>query len=62
MYKIVENRTLNDEVTLMRVEAPMRRGAPCLPVVFCSLLRVDENRERLPLTIAGYYREAGTIT
>jgi ferredoxin--NADP+ reductase len=60
MYKIVEKRRLNDEVTLMRVEAPYaaRRAKPGQFV----MLRVDENGERIPLTIAGYDREAGTIT
>lgn len=60
MYKIVEKRRLNDEVTLMRVEAPYA-ARRALPGQFV-MLRVDENGERIPLTIAGYDREAGTIT
>jgi len=60
MYKIVEKRRLNDEVTLMRVEAPFaaRRAMPGQFV----MLRVNESGERIPLTIAGYDREAGTVT
>ena len=60
MYRIVEKRRLNEEVTLMRVEAPYaaRHAKPGQFV----MLHVNENGERIPLTIAGYDREAGTIT
>ncbi len=60
MYKIVKKRRLNDTVTLMEVSAPMaaRRARPGQFII----LRIDERGERIPLTIAGYDREAGTIT
>ncbi len=59
LYKIVHKRRLNDEVTLMRVEAPyVARHA--LPGQFV-MLRVDENGERIPLTIADY-DQASTVT
>ncbi len=60
MYKIVKKRRLNDTVTLMEVKAPMaaRRAQPGQFII----LRIDEHGERIPLTIAGYDREAGTIT
>lgn len=60
MYQIVKKRVLNPTVTLIEVEAPMvaRKAEPGQFIV----LRVDEGGERIPLTIAAYDREAGTIT
>ena len=60
MYRIVKKRVLNPTVTLMEIEAPMvaRKAEPGQFII----LRVDENGERVPLTIAAYDREAGTIT
>lgn len=60
MYRIVKKRVLNPTVTLMEIEAPMvaRKAEPGQFII----LRVDENGERIPLTIAAYDREAGTIT
>ena len=60
MYRIVKKRVLNPTVTLMEVEAPMvaRKAEPGQFII----LRVDENGERIPLTIAAYDRETGTIT
>lgn len=60
MYQIVKKRVLNPTVTLIEVEAPMvaRKAEPGQFIV----LRVDEDGERIPLTIAAYDREAGTIT
>ena len=60
MYRIVKKRVLNPTVTLMEVEAPLvaRKAEPGQFII----LRVDENGERIPLTIADYDREAGTIT
>ena len=60
MYRIVKKRALNPTVTLMEVEAPAvaRKAEPGQFII----LRVDEEGERIPLTIAAYDREAGTIT
>ncbi len=60
MYKIVEKRELNPTVTLMEIEAPYV-AAKAQPGQFI-ILRVDEEGERIPLTIAGYNREKGTVT
>ena len=60
MYRIVKKRVLNPTVTLMEIEAPAvaRKAEPGQFII----LRVDENGERIPLTIAAYDREAGTIS
>ena len=60
MYRIVKKRVLNPTVTLMEVEAPLvaRKAKPGQFII----LRVDENGERIPLTIADYDREKGTVT
>ena len=60
MYKIVRKKELNPTVTLMEVEAPFiaRKARAGQFIIF----RVDEMGERVPLTIAGYDREAGTVT
>ena len=60
MYRIVTKRVLNPTVTLMEVEAPAvaRKAEPGQFII----LRVDADGERIPLTIAAYDREAGTIT
>lgn len=60
MYQIVCKRPLHDTVTLMEVLAP-KVAKKALPGQFI-ILRVDENGERIPLTIAGYDREKGTVT
>lgn len=59
MYKIVERKELNATVTKIVVEAPnvARKAEPGQFVI----LRTDADGERIPLTIAGYDREAGTI-
>lgn len=60
MYRIVTKRPLHETVTLMEVEAPaVARKA--LPGQFI-ILRIDEAGERIPLTIADYDRDKGTIT
>ena len=60
MYKIVKKKSLNPTVTLMDIEAPLvARKAEAGQFI---ILRVDEEGERIPLTIAGYDREAGTVT
>ena len=60
MYKIVTKKILNPTVTLMEVDAPMI-AAKAEPGQFI-ILRVDENGERIPLTVADFDREKGTIT
>ena len=60
MYKIVRKKELNPSVTLMEIEAPFiaKKAKAGQFIIF----RIDEQGERVPLTIAGYDREAGTIT
>ncbi len=60
MYKIVRKKELNPSVTLMDVEAPFiaKKAKAGQFIIF----RVDELGERVPLTIAGYDREKGTVT
>lgn len=60
MYKIVKKQVLNPTVTLMEIEAPMvaRKAEPGQFII----IRVDENGERIPLTIADFNRESGTVT
>ncbi len=58
-YKIVNRRELNSTVTMMDVYAPLV-AAKAQAGQFI-ILRVDENGERIPLTVAGYDRENGTV-
>ncbi len=60
MYKIVRKKELNASVTLMDIEAPFvaKKAKAGQFIIF----RVDEQGERVPLTIAGYDREKGTVT
>lgn len=60
MFKIVYKRVLNPTVTLLEVEAPYvaKKAEPGQFII----LRVNELGERIPLTIADYDREKGTIT
>lgn len=60
MYQIVTKRALNDTVTLMEVMAPhiAKKARAGQFIIF----RVDEKGERVPLTIADYDREKGTVT
>ena len=59
MYKIISKRELNPTVTMMDVEAPLiaRKAQPGQFII----LRVDENGERIPLTVAGCDKEKGTV-
>lgn len=59
MYKVVKKVCLNPSVTMMDIEAPFV-AAKAEPGQFI-ILRVDEDGERIPLTIAGYDREKGTV-
>lgn len=60
MFEIVEKRQLNSEVSLLTVSAPFiaQKAQPGQFII----LRVNEEGERMPLTIAQYDREKGTIT
>lgn len=60
MYKIVGKRILNDSVMLMVLDAPYI-AAKAQAGQFI-IFRIDEKGERIPLTIADYDREKGTIT
>lgn len=60
MYKIVRKEQLNDVVELMEVHAPYV-ARKCEPGQFI-ILRVNEDGERIPLTIADFDREKETIT
>ncbi len=60
MYEILKKESLNDTVTRMVIDAPYV-AKKALPGQFI-ILRVDEDGERIPLTIADYDRDAGTIT
>ena len=60
MYKILKKKELNPTVTLMEVEAP-RVARKAEPGQFI-ILRTDSEGERIPLTIADYDREKGSIT
>lgn len=59
MFKIVKKKSLNPTVTMMDIEAPLvaRKAEPGQFII----LRVDEDGERIPLTVAGYDRDAGTV-
>ncbi|MDO5331295.1 MAG: sulfide/dihydroorotate dehydrogenase-like FAD/NAD-binding protein [Bacillota bacterium] len=60
MYKIVKKKQLNPSVILMEIDAPFvaRKAQPGQFII----LRVDEDGERIPLTIADYDGNAGTVT
>ncbi len=59
MYRIVSKKSLNPTVTMMNIEAPLvAKKAEAGQFI---ILRVDEEGERIPLTVAGYDREAGTV-
>ncbi len=60
MYKIVSKRELNPSVTMMEIEAPFvaKKAKAGQFIIF----RIDEQGERVPLTIAGYDREKGTVS
>ena len=60
MYRIVTKEALKPTVILYEIEAPMvaRKAQPGQFII----LRVDENGERIPITIHDYDREKGTVT
>lgn len=59
MYKITGKRRLNDNMTWLEIEAPLV-ARKALPGQFI-ILRTDEKGERIPLTMAGYSRDKGTV-
>ena len=59
MFRIIQKQSLNPTVTKMTIEAPLvARKAKAGQFV---ILRASQDGERIPLTIAGYDREAGTV-
>lgn len=60
MYKILKKQVLNPTVTLMEIEAPAvaKKVEPGQFII----LRTDENGERIPLTVADFDREKGSVT
>ena len=60
MFKIVRKKELNAAVTLLEIEAPFvaKKAKAGQFIIF----RIDESGERVPLTIAGYDREKGTVS
>ena len=60
MYRIVEKRELNPTVILMEIEAPLvaKKAEPGQFII----LRTDEDGERIPLTVADFDRNQGTVT
>lgn len=60
MYRIVMKKNLNPTVTMMKIdaEAVAKKAEPGQFII----LRVDENGERIPLTVADFDREVGTVT
>ena len=59
MYKIVSKKQLNSTVTLMDIEAPLvAKKAEAGQFI---ILRVDDEGERIPLTVAGFDRVKGTV-
>ncbi len=59
MYRIAAKKSLNPTVTMMDIEAPAvaKKAQPGQFII----LRTDEDGERIPLTVAGYDRDAGTV-
>ncbi len=60
MFKIVKKKVLNPTVTLMEIDAPAiaKKAEPGQFII----LRVDDEGERIPLTVADFDRKAGTVT
>ncbi len=59
MYKIVDKKVLNPTVIQLQIEAPLVANK-AKPGQFI-ILRVDENGERIPLTVAGVNKDVGTV-
>ena len=59
MYRIVSKKVLNPTVVQLLIEAPLVANK-AKPGQFI-ILRVDEDGERIPLTVAGVDKENGTV-
>ncbi len=59
MYRIIRKKVLSPTVTMMDIHAPF--VAAKAEAGQFIILRVDERGERIPLTVAGYDRKAGTV-
>ena len=59
MYRILTKKSLNPTVTMMEIEAPFV-AAKAEPGQFI-ILRVNDEGERIPLTVAGYDRARGSV-
>ena len=59
MYKIAKKKVLNPTVVELHIEAPLV-AKKALPGQFI-ILRVDEEGERIPLTVAGTHPAEGTV-
>ena len=59
-YKVVNRRELNPTVTMLEIDAPL--VAAKAEAGQFVILRVDAEGERIPLTVAGYDREKGTVS
>ena len=59
MFKIVSKKILNPTVTEMEIYAPLvaKKAEPGQFII----LRVEDDGERIPLTVAGYNREKGLV-
>jgi len=60
MFKILKKRILNEQVKLLEIDAPLiaKKAEPGQFII----LRINEDGERIPLTIADFDRERGTVT
>lgn len=60
MFKILKKKVLNPTVTLMEIDAPLiaKKAEPGQFII----LRVDKDGERIPLTVADFDRDKGTVT
>jgi ferredoxin--NADP+ reductase len=59
MYKIVKKRVLNPTVSMMDIYAPLIANKAQAGQFI--ILRVNEDGERIPLTVAGCDKKAGTV-
>lgn len=59
MYQILKKRKLSEKICLMKIRAE-RIARKCMPGEFL-IIRIDEQGERIPLTICDYNREEGTV-
>ncbi len=60
LYKILEKKPLNNQITALTIYAPFI-AKKVLPGQFV-IVRIDEFGERIPLTVADFNREKGTVT